>query len=147
MPGIIKRNTAQIKINKDHELINLRLPDWKFSKMLPKNYIVIAPGSKRPTNQWGEDNLFKLLSHIHQREINCVLIGGDDVKPLSERILKIYPKVFDLCGSLEISESMQVIQSSKLSICLDSGVQHISNLVNVPTISIFFKIFRKMVPK
>lgn len=101
------------------------------------NYIVLAPGAKRSTNKWNLENFKDIASYLTLRNFTCILIGGKDDSNFAEKIKGKNSKILNLCGKVSIFDSLCILDQASLSICLDSGVQHMSSMVGTPTISIF----------
>lgn len=135
--SIIKKNTKNI-VSKPIDNFSLKLNyESNPASVLSNKYVVIAPGAKRSTNRWSIENFYDLIEYLDSRSIECVLVGGSDVIELSDSLEKRFKNITNFCGRIDLFQSMQVISSASLSICLDSGIQHISHVLQIPTVSIF----------
>lgn len=97
---------------------------------LPENYIVYAIGGQHETKKLPLNKQIELLSLIKSE--NIVLVGGKEDVPQSEKLIKEFPNVINLCGISNIHESAMVIQKSKHLITHDTGMMHIGAALNVP---------------
>ncbi|MDX1961360.1 MAG: lipopolysaccharide heptosyltransferase II [Leptospiraceae bacterium] len=109
------------------------------NKILPKNYIVIAPSSIWETKRMPKEKFKELAELILKSlQLTLVFIGSNKDKTLVEEITKdLDGKVLSLAGKTNLSELSVVIQNSRLVITNDSSPIHIASAFNIPTLAIF----------
>lgn len=91
------------------------------------------------TRGWGIDNIMKLLLKLSAFDLNILLIGGKQEKPLLEYIRKNTKEHLgiDFVGKTSIKESIALVSSCDLVIGVDTGMQHVAAAVGTKTLSIF----------
>ena len=100
--------------------------------------VVVAPGAKRKTNQWNVEKFIKVSQHILNKGYFICLIGGKNEEKITNIIKENFKKnIISLSGQLSILESAFLLKQSKICVCVDSGVQHISAAVGTKVISLF----------
>lgn len=101
---------------------------------LPKEYIVIAPGSVWPTKRWTENGFIELIQKLDNP---CVLLGSQNELDICDRIASRTTQIWNLCGKTTLMETLFLMAKAKLTISNDSGAQHMSSAVDCPTLSLF----------
>lgn len=111
-----------------------------FEKGFKNKFIVLAPGSVWATKRWLPEYFAELINKLNAVEINCIIIGGkSDLEINNEVFEKIEDKTktMNITGMTSIEESIYLISKSQFVITNDSAPTHFSELVNVPTITIY----------
>ena len=104
-------------------------------------FVVIAPGCKRPANQWPTANFIRVGKFLNQHGLGVVLIGGPSDASECESIAdRVGGLSISLASKISLPESIEVLRRSKLTVCVDSGIQHLSSAVGVPTLSLFSSV-------
>jgi len=98
--------------------------------------VALAPGSIWATKRWKEHHFQNLIQKLREMELNCILIGSSEDKPICERIAKDADAI-NLAGILTIPQSMYLLSQCKLLITNDSAPTHFAGLVDCPTITIY----------
>jgi len=101
-----------------------------------QEYILLAPGSIWNTKKWNIDYFIKLIKLLNTNNLKCVLIGGKNDKSICNYISNRV-KCVDLSGITSISESILLINNSKLLITNDSAPIHFAGLTSTNVIAIF----------
>lgn len=109
------------------------VPDGAFKA---KRLVAIAPGSIWGTKRWKEHHFINLIRKLKELELDCLLIGSNDDKPICDRIEKDTDAI-NLAGILTIPQSMYLLSKCKLLITNDSAPTHFAGLVDCPTITIY----------
>lgn len=116
-------------------LMNVNNINLKY-KLKYKEYILLAPGSIWNTKRWNKDYFIKLIELLNSNNLKCVLLGSRNDKSIcnyiSDRV-----ECIDLCGVTSISESILLINNSKLLITNDSAPIHFAGLTSTNVIAIF----------
>ncbi len=103
-------------------------------------YILIAPGGRWETKQWFPQNYVALVEKLsaEYKDIKFVVIGTKDSSETGLQIKKLVgDRCISLVGKTEILEMVELIRSSKLVICNDSGPMHIAAALKKPIVAIF----------
>ena len=142
LSSVLKFNNVEISNNKEFPInlnINRRkilnvMGESRFHKMI----IVIAVGANRKSNRWPIENFKELTSLIlfNYPESRVILVGGSDDRALSNKIDIRSNQLINCCGKLNINETMHLIGKSRLCICNDSGLMHVSYAVKTPVIAL-----------
>ena len=110
-------------------------------QFMQMGFVVIAPGCKRPANQWPTANFIRVGKFLNQHGLGVVLIGGPSDASECESIAdRVGGLSISLASKISLPESIEVLRRSKLTVCVDSGIQHLSSAVGVPTLSLFSSV-------
>lgn len=91
------------------------------------------------TRDWGVGHMHELVGLLSTLNYNIFLLGG----PLEKHLIADYndllskENVFDFVDKTNIGETLWILSRCKLSIGVDTGMQHAADALGVPTISIF----------
>ena len=121
---------------------NLRLFEPEFQniskkiKNLPKEYIVMAPGSAWKTKQWHWQGYMKVAKYYIKKNINVILTGGkDDIEICNKIKEKVDVKNFS--GKIALADTMYIMKNAKLLVCNDSMSLHMASAFKIPTVTVF----------
>ncbi len=130
-----------LALDKIYFLDNLEFTttDLKFNKdpIIDKSYIFIAPSSKHFTKTFPKEKLELIIERIKNKKI---VITGDKSKTDTEICKYLYKKFGNNLEYIENSDFntlANLIFSSELVICNDSGVLHLSEALNKKVIVFF----------
>jgi len=123
----------------------IRVPDAARSRvdpLIPQNgrrTVVVAPGSRWPMKQWGEEKFLELTRRMTENYgCNVILIGDEREASTTGRIHGSVTKyTTDLAGRLSIMETAAVIERSEGFLGNDSGLMHLAEAVDVPVLGLF----------
>ncbi len=100
-----------------------------------KKYVIFAPfASFGPSKEWPEKHYIK-LGKIFERNSFKVLILGS--KKDREKFKKWDEKFVDFVGKLNLIEISYLMKNSTLFIGNDSGLFHLANALDIPSIGIY----------
>lgn len=107
---------------------------------LEKNFIALAPFSVWETKQWPLEYWLELIRSL-SKESQVVIIGGPDefirAKGMVKDLGANEKTVINLCGQVNLIESVKVISKARLVVANDSGPTHFASSVNTPVVTIF----------
>jgi ADP-heptose:LPS heptosyltransferase len=109
-------------------------------KCLSKKILVIAPGTKQPIKDWGQDRWAQLIGHVAKilPEWSLVLIGSKDEKERCEELRRLWNgNSLNLCGITSPRLSGAVLSLSSLFVGVDSGPMHLASASGARVIGIF----------
>lgn len=103
------------------------------------DYIGIIPGVSSSDREWPFRNYLKLMQLIAEmrRNLKFILIGGGDERhrfDISGSTLS--SRVLNLCGKTSLGELFTIFQRCVAVVGNDTGVLHLANFTDTPTISI-----------
>lgn len=101
---------------------------------LPKSFIALAPSAAYELKKWPLQNFKTLISILPQQ--NFVLLGGPEDKYLQELTEGFSERVTNLAGSLSLRESAAVVARSELLVANDTGLLHVGEQLDHPTIAL-----------
>lgn len=113
------------------------ISEYTDNKNFIGDYICIHPGSGGDYKRWNINNFCK-LADILTEKYKIVLIGGEDEKELSD-FFKGKNNIYDLIGRISLDEVFNILKSSKVFICNDSGMMHLACAANAKIIALFGK--------
>lgn len=101
---------------------------------LYENFISWCIGSKHYNKKLGPD---KILEVCNSTDHPIVFIGGSEDIKIADWIIKKSKnkRIKNLCGSLNIQQSADIIKKSKLLLSNDTGFMHIGASFKIPIIS------------
>ena len=134
----LKNCPTEARLNIDQKLIS----EAKNKMGDTNKKILLAPSSSGPTTIWKTSNFIKLMKRLESK-FDCFFIIAIDSSEREQKIGNEIVKNFKkekimLLADKSISQSIPFIASCTISICNDTSFQHISCLLNVPTIILKF---------
>jgi heptosyltransferase I len=106
-------------------------------KVFQRPYVLFFHSTARKAKRWSNENWIELGSALAARGYQVVLPWGNPTeKAISEKLASnipssIVPKAFS------IEEAFSVITNSALAVGVDTGLTHLSAVLNKPTIEIY----------
>jgi len=119
-----------------------------FSK-IPGKYVVISPGTsaRRRIKTWEEEKFGNLILQLKEKHgLNPVLVGGEDSREVTEKILEIVREndkekkmnhIQNLSGKTNLRELCYLLKEASLFVGVDSGVMHLASSFDIPVVGIF----------
>ncbi|MDB4466054.1 glycosyltransferase family 9 protein, partial [Akkermansiaceae bacterium] len=105
-----------------------------------KRTLVIAPGTKQPIKDWGQDRWAHLIGLVAKilPDWSLVLIGSEDEKERCEELRRFWNgDSLNLCGITSPRLSGAVLSLSSLFVGVDSGPMHLASASGTKVIGIF----------
>jgi heptosyltransferase-1 len=102
-------------------------PSWKKLAKEFEDAVGFAPEAGHEARQWPFDYVSEFAKKI--KGIPSILIGTENAMAL--------PADLDLRGTLDLKNLVAVLSQVKTLVCMDSGILHIANALDLPTIAIF----------
>ena len=105
-----------------------------------KSYICLFPGASIKERLWPEKYWAKIIDHMIQAGVDCILLGGQKETIQIKTIMKLCQtkkNIINMCNKLSILETTSVLKKASFLISTDSGILHLGVLSNIPTISLF----------
>lgn len=103
-----------------------------------KKFITIAPGSKDPKKQWhseGYINACKLLIEQYNHPIVVLYAPYEHAAALA--IVQSFPEKVYLAPRTTLNQVVAFIEASRILICNDCALNHLSTATSTPAIGIF----------
>lgn len=104
-----------------------------------KDVLAIAPGSVWETKRYPAEYFVELCDYCISQGFSVLIIGGPEEKSIGDFIIsKIRSEnIVNLCGRLEILETILLLKSVKLLISNDSAPAHMAFLSGTPVIMLY----------
>ena len=101
--------------------------------------IAVHAGASDPSKRWPEARFAEMIDILMKcYPVKVVLIGGADIKEISEKILSLVSRpILDLTGKTSVGELAALLKRCALLISNDSGPVHVAAGVGTPVVSIF----------
>jgi len=103
-------------------------------------FLAASVGTKIQAKDWEEHNWRNLIERAAAAfpELPLVLLGVDEERERSERLLKIWngPKA-NLCGETSPRVAAAILRGAGVMVCHDSGPMHVAATMGVPCVAIF----------
>jgi len=111
-----------------------RQNDDAMRKTLPKNYIVIAPGSVWFTKRWPIAYFSELAGYFINDRQHVVLIGAASETELCEEIVKNNDSqwIYNLCGKTDLQQFFIAVKHARFVVTNDSSPVHVASAVGTP---------------
>lgn len=105
---------------------------------LPAKYNIALTATSADSKLWAEENWRTLFVSTHQKDGLPILLpfGSIREQERANRIARDLPFV-SVCPKLELKEVINLLQNSHSVIGVDTGLLHIANALNIPTVGIF----------
>lgn len=107
-------------------------------KIFPLNgeIIVLAPGSAWKTKQWHWQGYASVARHFAKSGKTVVLVGGPADKAVCAKINE-QGQALDCSGRLTLSDTLYLMEQSRLVVCNDSMALHMASAFQIPTVAVF----------
>ena len=116
-------------------VFNTNLKGFDILKPYIGKYIVFAPISaaiEKDISLHIAEEFVSLMS-----DYKIVILGSGNIIQEYSPVLSKYTNVIDLSNKTTIPELAEILKNSRASICVDSGIMHLSYAVETPTLCIF----------
>lgn len=104
----------------------------------PKNYLVVAPGSKWPSKRWTKEGFYEVIRHFLGEGWPVVLIGGKEDRDFAKSIGEFNSPLFlNLVGKTTLRQSFALIKGAKVLLSNDSAPVHMAEALGTPSLALF----------
>ena len=132
----IRISPLSIHLDKETQVASNKLLK-KHNLSFTSDYIVVSPGARSHAKRWHKEG-FIAVCHELLKHYSIVFIGDKDERLITQEINKhLDNRCVDLAGQTTLQQAIAILKKSKLVICNDSAVLHISSYLNIPTLAIF----------
>lgn len=112
--------------------------EYELGQFLPsahQNYVAFIIGATHFTKRLPNHKIIEICKGIEQP---VVLVGGKDVKANADLIASaVGSHVVNLCGAINLDESIFILSAAEKVIGFDTGLTHISGAFDKPLVSIW----------
>ncbi len=106
---------------------------------IQQDFIALCPFTTRAQKHWVETSWPLLIDKLHQRyQCPLVILGGPADKLAAEKIAaKCQAEIHVFCGKTSLLEAAAVLEKTKITLGVDTGLTHMSIALHRPTLAIF----------
>ena len=104
---------------------------------LPDNYVVFVQNASWPTKQWPIDCWKDLVKHFNDCGVNVLLPSGNKEELLRAKEIASVSEKATALEILPLNEVAYIIDNADYCICSDTGLAHLSAVVNTPSLTLY----------
>ena len=104
---------------------------------LPARYVVLVQNASWPTKQWPVACWKDLVKHLDGHGVNVLLPSGNKEELLRAKDIASVSKKATALEILPLNEVAYIIDNSDYCICSDTGLAHLSAVVNTPSLTLY----------
>lgn len=101
------------------------------------SYIVLFPGASVSTKQWPAERYAEVARYCEESGFEIVIVGGKTDIRSGEIVSRTLKHCHNLVGKTSLTESASIVAGAALMISGDSGLLHVAQLLNIPTVALF----------
>ncbi len=106
--------------------------------LISGQYICLHPGARDPKRRWSIKNFAYIADAFARMKLQVVISGSDSELSIAHQVEVISRyKPLNLAGKTTLGSLALLLKNSRLLISNDTGVSHIADALNVPSIIIF----------
>ena len=121
-------------------LIDYGVSDMEFKKPsfnLPDRYVVLVQNASWKTKQWSIANWQLLVKHFDDSGIEMILPSGNEEEhQRAKQIASFSDKAYAL-RPLPLNETAHIMKKAEFSVCSDTGLAHLSAVVETPSVTLY----------
>lgn len=119
----------------DYGISDMEFKEPSFN--LPNEYVTLVQNASWKTKQWSIPNWQLLVKHLDNSGIEMILPSGNEEE--YQRALKIssFSEKAHVLRPLPLNQIAYIMKKAKFSVCSDTGLAHLSALVNTPSITLY----------
>ncbi len=119
----------------DYGISDLEFKEPSFN--LPSEYVTLVQNASWKTKQWSIPNWQLLVKHLDNSGIEMILPSGNEEE--YQRALKIssFSEKAHVLRPLPLNQIAYIMKKAKFSVCSDTGLAHLSAVVNTPSITLY----------
>jgi ADP-heptose:LPS heptosyltransferase len=126
----------------EHLDFPLRREDFRALEALPGterlqagDYVCLHPGASVAERRWPVEWFAALGTALARRGLRLVLTGSEGEAALTAALARaLEAPVLDLAGRTDLGSLAALLSRARLLVCNDTGVSHIADALNVPSI-------------
>ena len=126
--------------NSNENIVNYGISFSKFIKpniKIANEYIVLVQNASWVTKQWSIANWQNLIKQIEKRGIPILLPSGNLEEQKRAKEICSISNLAQALDQMSLNEIAYIIKNAKFSICSDTGLAHLSALVETPSITLY----------
>jgi heptosyltransferase-1 len=104
---------------------------------LPTNYMVLVQNASWPTKQWPVAYWKDLVKYLGDRGVNVILPSGSEDELMRAKEISSVSEKAKALEVLPLNEVAHIIDNADYCICSDTGLAHLSAVVNTPSLTLY----------
>jgi len=104
---------------------------------LPTNYVVLVQNASWPTKQWPVTYWKDLVKYFDDCGVNVLLPSGNKEELLRAKDIASVSEKATALEILPLNEVAYIIDNADYCICSDTGLAHLSAVVNTPSLTLY----------
>ena len=104
---------------------------------LPVNYVVLVQNASWPTKQWPVAYWKDLVKHLDDCGVNVLLPSGSKDELMRAKDISSVSEKATALEILPLNEVAYIIDNADYCICSDTGLAHLSAVVNTPSLTLY----------
>lgn len=100
-------------------------------------YIVFVPDASVAAKRWPAERFAEVARFCEESGFDVVLLGGKDGRETAEVISGVLTRCLNLSGKTSLTESAVIVKGARLVLSGDTGLIHVAQLLEVPTVALF----------
>ena len=101
-------------------------------------YVVIHAGSRKAERRWSIDRFAELADELAARGFQIVLTGTAEELTLTQAlVVQMQTHAVNLAGRTSLGCLAALLSTSRLLVCNDTGVSHLADALNIPSVVLF----------
>lgn len=99
--------------------------------------LAFAPGAAHATKRWPIAHWQDLARRLANEEVDLVVVGGPEDRPLGEAIRASLPRAINAAGSATPLETAALLKRARAAVSGDTGLMHLATAVGTPVAALF----------
>jgi ADP-heptose:LPS heptosyltransferase len=101
-------------------------------------WVAVCTGGKTATQLWPWENYAKVVGRlINEHRLFPVIIGGNEDRPIAEKLLLTWKTGLCAAGELSVRESAALLAGARFYLGNDTGAMHLAAAVGTPCVGVF----------
>ena len=104
---------------------------------LPANYVVLVQNASWTTKQWPVAYWKDLVKHLDDQGVSVLLPSGNKDELMRAKDISSVSEKATALEILSLNEVAYIIDNADYCICSDTGLAHLSAVVNTPSLTLY----------
>jgi heptosyltransferase-1 len=104
---------------------------------LPSEYVVLVQNASWKTKQWSIVNWQLLVNHLDKLGIDMILPSGNEEEYLRAKKISSVSGKTHVLKPIALNEIAYIMNKAKFSVCSDTGLAHLSAVVDTPSLTLY----------
>ena len=104
---------------------------------LPSEYVVLVQNASWKTKQWSIVNWQLLVNHLDKLGIDMILPSGNKEEYLRAKKISSVSGKTHVLKPIPLNEIAYIMNKAKFSVCSDTGLAHLSAVVDTPSLTLY----------